>query len=1187
MAASNHSNHVLPLAFHPQIHAIDIPDSKPLIAYGRIGSCPTTFLIDTGSSLTLINHRLLSQLPHSLTRHCHRPSQSIRIRLANRSPISVQWTLALPLTIDHTTRWHTVYVVRDLWRPCIIGNDFIHTHNVHIDGRLQTIYFSALKKNKTSHQPATNQKRLTPSTIQSSSNKLYPSTASIPRLMELTIPFHTETSTSTSLETTLPTLSHAESPVIPSNTQPTSPDFLQILDDSILSAEQKTHLVSLLNSFPHVFTDTAGRTNTIQHNIQLIPGTKPQNSPPYRYAPARRKVIEKQLTEMLESGVIIPSHSPWAAPVVLIEKKDGTTRFCIDFRKLNELTVRDAYPLPRIDDTLDELQNAKFVSTLDLRSGYWQVEMDQESRPLTAFVTHKGLFECAVMPFGLTNAPATFQRLMDIVLAGLKWKCCLVYLDDIIVYSSSFEQHLLDLQKVLTALADAHLTLKSSKCNFCRHEMKFLGHIITPYGIKPDPDLTATIQNFSRPTKVKDVQAFLGLTGYYRRFIRNYAKLAGPLLKLLRSNKSSNNQTTIHWDDDCTVALDSLKQKLTSAPIMKPPDFNYPFILELDACEYGIGCVLTQEYDDHKHVIAYASRTLSAAERNYSSVEREALAIVWATKHFRQYLEGGPVIVRSDCKALQWLKSARDPTGRLARWAMKLSPYNIVIQHRPGSANPNGDFVSRYPASNVTVPDAEVSAIEYSVNIWENTNILDDIQRQQSQDPRLYRIIQALKQSPNLPFGDKHGPYILINDLLYKTRHVNSYQTQRASRKKYLLVIPTSMQTTIMHWAHDNPTAGHAGRLKTMYQLSSHVYWPSMRKDVFKYVQSCIACQQFKYKNAPTAAPMQIHIVTQPWHTIGIDIMGPFPPTFRRKRYLLVIVDYFTRWVEFFALRQTTATDIVQILVNEIVCRYGVPSYILSDNGPQFIAHLFTEMCKSLGMGHKLTANYHPQTNMTERVNRSLKTKIAIYAQQHPQQWDKELQKLAFAFRTSVNETTGDTPAYLNFGRDPQIPINLLIGTPVLGPPPTTPELKHIRNYRADLIHNLRSAFTFVREHSEIQKLHQKSNYDKRTTKRNFSVGDLVWVELPTPQIDGNTITGKLRPKYQGPCRLTDELSSSTFMVTRLSDNVNIGSTNVDRMKIYYEPLVDTRSPAVVPPSTTESRTRRYPIRKRQPPARL
>ena len=251
------------------------------------------------------------------------------------------------------------------------------------------------------------------------------------------------------------------------------------------------------------------------------------------------------------------------------------------------MTIRDAYPIPRIDDTLDSLQEAKFVSTLDLRSGYWQVEMDEESREKTAFITHKGLYEFNVMPFGLTNAPATFQRLMDIVLAGLKWQCCLVYIDDIVIYSPSFEQHLLDLEKIFRALRDANLTLKASKCCFCRREMKYLGHIITQDGIKPDPTLTKAVSDFPQPKTIIDVQSFLGLTGYYRRFIRDYSKIAEPLIKQLRQLKERNYR--LNWTQECTTAFETLKRKLTNAPIMSTPNFNEPLIIELDACEYGLG----------------------------------------------------------------------------------------------------------------------------------------------------------------------------------------------------------------------------------------------------------------------------------------------------------------------------------------------------------------------------------------------------------------------------------------------------------------------------------------------------------------------------------------------------------------------------------------------------------------------
>ncbi|CAF1167537.1 unnamed protein product [Adineta ricciae] len=426
-----------------------------------------------------------------------------------------------------------------------------------------------------------------------------------------------------------------------------------------------------------------------------------------------------------------------------------------------------------------------------------------------------------------------------------------------------------------------------------------------------------------------------------------------PLLKLLRYNQNSTSCYLIEWNDDCATVFNTLKQRPVSLPMMQASNFSYPLILELDACEYGIGCVLTQKYDKHKYVIAYASRTFNTVERNYSAVEREALAINQA----------------------------------------------------------------------------------------------------------------------------KHAPYVLVNNLLYKVRHFNTYTDHRILGNKYLLVISKSLQQPLLQLAHDHPTVGHAGRLKTLHRLSSRVYWPLMRNDIFNYIQSCSTSQQYKYDNSPKANPMQLHTVLRPWHTIGIAIMGPFPPTFRQKRFL-----------------------------------YGAPIYILSDNGPQFISTLFNEVCKDLGITRKFTANYHPQTNMTKRVNRNLKTLIAMYTQKSPGLWDKELQKSAFAIRMSINELIGNTPAYLNFGRDPLMtPLDLLLNKPTTNTSVITPEYKFLQQYRYELALTLRNTYELVREYSLVQKFSQKNKYNKHTSQRQFFVGDLVWIQIPTPQIDNTigTITSK------------------------------------------------------------------------------
>ena len=742
---------------------------------------------------------------------------------------------------------------------------------------------------------------------------------------------------------------------------------------------------------------------------------------------------------------------------------------------------------------------------------------------------------------------------MDMVLAGLKWQCCFVYIDDIVVYSPSFEQHLKDLKKVFEALRAANLTVKASKCHFCRLETKYLGHIITQNGIKPDPDLVKSVINFPQPKKIKDAQSFLGLTGYCRRFIKNYARIAEPLIKWLRYSTDGNHH--LQWTSECTNAFENLKEKLTTAPIINTPNFKKPFILEVDTCEYGLGAVLTQEYDNNKYVIAYASRTLSAAERKYEATEREALAIVWATKHFRVYIDGSKVLIRSDCKALEWMRNAKDVTGRLARWAMKLSPYQIEsIQYRPGKQNRNADSLSRNPVHDTSSDNPELSILEAAVNLWKNTNILDEVKAQQVTDPKLKHIIDKLQNNPIPIFNEKWNPYLLINGILHKVKNSSRHYNQREVGNKHLLVIPKSMQQELLSWAHDHPTAGHSGQQKTLFRLSTRVFWESMRKDIYNYVASCQSCQKFKYNNIPMANPMQTHLVNEPWHTIGIDIMGPFRTTSRRKRFLLVIVDYFTRWVEVFPMRTTTSVDIAQILINEVCTRFGMPTFLLSDNGPQFVSNLFQSFCETLGIKQKFTANYHPQTNMTERVNRTLKPIMAIFAQSWPKSWDKEIQKVAFALRTSINETTGKTPAFMMFGRDPKLPLDLMVGEPVSSPPPRAIEVAGIDGYKENLIHNVRYAYNIVHEHSEIEKLSQKMKYDQHTSQRQFGIEDLVWVANTSPQIGESSISRKLQPKYQGSCRLTEQLGPSTFLVHRIHDGVNLGATNVDRIKKYFEP---------------------------------
>jgi len=396
---------------------------------------------------------------------------------------------------------------------------------------------------------------------------------------------------------------------------------------------------------------------------------------------------------MLAQGVIEPSSSPWLSPVMVIRKKDGTFRLCIDYRKLNSITHCEAHPTPRMDDILDSLNGAKMFTTLDLRSGYWQVPMDPKDKPKTAFATRAGQFQFTIMPFGLNSAPSTFQRMIEIVLSGLNLFTCLCYLDDVIIHSKDLNQHCERLAEVLARFRQHNLRVKISKCTFAAPKVSYLGHVISAEGIFPDPTKVEAVQNLLSPKSVKDVMSFLGLAGYYRRFVRGFATVAAPLTDLTKHDRRFD------WTTECEQAFQTLKTLISSAPVLKYPRFDREFIIQTDASDVGVGAVLSQlDGDGVKKPVAFASQSLSVRERNYSTTEKEAYAIVYTLRHFRVYLLGRQFKLVTDHKALTWLHSM-EPEGRLARWVMELQEFQFSIEHRPGRPHANADALSRLVAT--------------------------------------------------------------------------------------------------------------------------------------------------------------------------------------------------------------------------------------------------------------------------------------------------------------------------------------------------------------------------------------------------------------------------------------------------------------------------------------------------------
>ena len=416
---------------------------------------------------------------------------------------------------------------------------------------------------------------------------------------------------------------------------------------------------------------------------------QPVRLPPYRPPHAYRDAVKKELQEMLSSGIIEPSTSEWSAPIVLVKKKDGSMRLCVDHRRLNQISRSDAYPMPRVDDLIDRVGKSTYISTLDLTRGYWQVPVAKIDRPKTAFATPFGLYQFNTMPFGLQGAPATFQRLMDCVIRGLEFAAA--YLDDLIVFSESWEDHLIHIRSVLEQLRKAGLTAKAKKCEFGASECVYLGHIVGSGSVKPEMDKTDAIRQFPTPQTKKDVHSFLGITGYYRRFVANYSDIAAPLTDLTKKNAPNK----VSWTPSCEQAFNTLKERLCSEPILKSPDFECPFILQTDASEYGVGAVLSQQTEDgQEHPVAYWSRKLLPREKRYSTIEKECLAIKLAVGAFRVYLLGRPFSIETDHRSLTWMERLKHTNSRLARWSLALQPFHFTIKHRAGKDNGNADALS-------------------------------------------------------------------------------------------------------------------------------------------------------------------------------------------------------------------------------------------------------------------------------------------------------------------------------------------------------------------------------------------------------------------------------------------------------------------------------------------------------------
>ncbi len=847
----------------------------------------------------------------------------------------------------------------------------------------------------------------------------------------------------------------------------TVPGLADISWPNLEEAEQED-AKALLEKYSVVFSQSDGDlgcTNLIEHEIPLLDNA-PIRQRYRRLPPSQYDLVKAHIQDLVEQGVVRVSCSPFSSPIVVVKKKDGSIRLCVDYRLLNAKTRKDAFPLPRIEESLDALTGACMFSTLDLASGYNQVPVAEKDQAKTAFCTPFGLFEFQRMPFGLCNAPGTFQRLMEYIFGDERFHSLLLYLDDVVVFSSSFQNHLDRLELVLQRLQQNGLKLKLRKCHFFQPEVKYLGHVISASGVATDPEKISAVKEWKIPSTVIELRSFLGFASYYRRFVEDFAKYAAPLHKLVaklqpsskgaraRSNSSWGN----HWDWSCQQAFHTLKEKLIGAPVLGYADFTRPFVLEVDASNLGLGAVLSQEQEGgQRRPLAYASRGLRPTERNmtnYSAMKLELLALKWAvTEKFRDYLLGSKFTVFTDNNPLCYLRTAK--LGAVEqRWASQLALFDFTLMYRPGTSNKNADALSRLPpaplpssmgevAPGITVPnDVERACIKHHQQLSALTSVIEavpargkaDLQVLQAEDLVIQAFLVYWKRGgvPSALERTKESPAVLEmvrqwnriqeqQGVLYRRSHVPG------GREEVLqLLLPQRLRSEVLINLHDHH--GHQGVERTTTLVRQRCYWPFMRQDIERWCQECTRCLTAKAVQPKVRTFMGSLLASRPLEIVAIDFTTLERASDGREN-LLVVTDVFSKFAQAYPTSDQRAGTVVRILTERWFYIYGVPKRIHSDQGRNFEGELLKRLCQLYGIEKSRTSPYHPEGNgQCERFNRTLHDLLRTLPPEQKKRWPHHLPQLLFAYNTSVHSSTGFSPYELMFGRKPLLPIDSLLG---------------------------------------------------------------------------------------------------------------------------------------------------------------
>lgn len=872
----------------------------------------------------------------------------------------------------------------------------------------------------------------------------------------------------------------------------------QVPTELALTSSQQERFVEALGNFLVTTESFLGRTHVLEHDIELIDGAKPFYARPHLFSPEMEVKISLELDRMLAQGIVVPSKSPVASPVVPVEKPDGSVRLCLDSRLLNDITVKDKFPVPNIGHILARIQHTKYLCSVDLSKAFWQVPLNGNKRQgqmasaqeLTAFiVSGRGLFHFKVMPFGLCNSPATQCRLMTTVLGHDLEPHVFCYMDDIILLGKDVDHMMELIRKVAHRLREANLSINFEKCKFFAKQLKFLGYVLSEAGLQADPGKLSTMKEFSTPKNLKGVRRFLGMTGYYRRLIRDYSGIAAPLTNLLKQASGR-----LIWSEEAEKSFQALKTAMMSAPVVANPDFSKEFHLQCDASDVSAAAALGQYQGETEVIIAYYSHKWTGTEATWGATEREGACVLYAIKHFRGYLWGRSFKVITDAQALTHLRTVKtDGSSRLARWALELNQYSMTVKHRSGRLSVVPDALSR------ALETLFVTAIDGVGDDW-----YDD-------------MIERLRSDPG-----RHPDFRIVGQQLLKYEScqddIGCYQY---IWKEY---VPNSHRSALIGQVHTDMS--HLGWSKCAKYIRRKFFWPRLLQDVEEQIKQCDVCRAAKSPARITRVPMgSSRCADVPFQMIAIDHWGPVTRSNRGNTYLLVVIDIFSKYVLLHPGRDTKARGVVKFLEDNVFHPFGTPQVLISDNFRALIGRDMIGLLNKYGVEHWTIAYYHSQGNPAERYIRTVSTAIRCYVLENggdQKRWDENLSVIQTALNNSVNETTKKTPFFLNHGRE-----RIFSGK----------EYQHLEGpgTRGTLTDSqLKERFDVIRAEvlQNMRRAHQRSRvqYDQRAKPLTFAEDERVWRRFRPLSSSVNEFSAKLAPKYVA-CYIRKRLGRDTYDV--------------------------------------------------------